>query len=62
MIEPRQIDDLITTSTLLSEIKPAKIENLAPIHAKRPGAKRVKIYYGPFTLLGGNARHFLATI
>jgi len=37
------------------EIKPAKVEYTNPI-SKREGVKRVRLYYGPFTLLPANAK------
>jgi hypothetical protein len=37
----------------LPEIKPAKVVQLEP-KTGRTGAKRIKIYYGPFKLLGAN--------
>jgi hypothetical protein len=40
---------------LMSEVKPFKIIEDVP-KAKRAGVKRVKIYYGPFTLLPANVR------
>jgi hypothetical protein len=40
-------------TALLTEVKLTKIENV-DLHAKRPGVKRIKVYYGPFTLQGAN--------
>jgi hypothetical protein len=59
IIETRQIapeavlSGITAMAALLPATKPAKIENVEP-NIKRPGVKRIKVFYGPFTLLGAN--------
>jgi hypothetical protein len=40
---------------MLPELKPAKIEEVPP-QSGRAGAKRIKLFYGPFKMLGANVR------
>jgi hypothetical protein len=51
-IDPRQLGGLMTA--ILSEIAPNKTVEL-PTTMKREGAKRVRVYYGPFEILGAEA-------
>jgi hypothetical protein len=53
--ENRRRNGLLSASAtvFLTGTKLAKIETAEP-RKKRPDVKRVKIYYGPFTLLGAN--------
>ncbi|RDI85061.1 hypothetical protein Vi05172_g5044 [Venturia inaequalis] len=55
VLETRQSPGLLSAgaTALLKEMAPFKTES-APPTVKRPGAKRIKIFYGPIELLGAN--------